>query len=260
MGNANTVLKLKDQVFGAGIPKICVPVTEPDAAGIVRELKRCAALPCSVVEWRADRFAEFRDARRTGQILMKAAAVFEDIAPEKLLLFTVRTASDGGEEVDRDLYFELCAAALGAADLVDVEFNAGADRVAGFVREARLSGTKVIVSYHDFEKTPSEEELIERMRAMQDTGADLVKVAVMPRTPEDAEILMNATRTMRCRYAEVPLVTMSMGELGRKSRIRGEEFGSAMTFASAGTASAPGQIALEELIREMEAFHKRSRS
>ncbi|MBQ1400001.1 MAG: type I 3-dehydroquinate dehydratase, partial [Lachnospiraceae bacterium] len=101
MENANAVLKLKDQVFGAGIPKICVPVTEPDAVGIVRELKRCAALPCSVVEWRADRFAEFRDARRTGQILMKAAAVFEDIAPEKLLLFTVRTASDGGEEVDR---------------------------------------------------------------------------------------------------------------------------------------------------------------
>ena len=68
---------------------------------------------------------------------------------------------------------------------------------------------------------------------------------------------MNATREMRDRYADRPIVTMSMGELGKPSRIEGELFGSAITFGSAKKASAPGQIEVIALRKHLEGIHKK---
>ena len=50
---------------------------------------------------------------------------------------------------------------------------------------------------------------------------------------------------MADRHPETPVITMSMGALGAVSRLSGEAFGSAMTFANPGTASAPGQVGLD---------------
>lgn len=82
---------------------------------------------------------------------------------------------------------------------------------------------------------------------MQLKGADICKIAVMPRNSEDVLTLLEATRKMYENYADRPLITMSMGTLGMISRISGQVFGSAATFGSAGTASAPGQISVSEL-------------
>ena len=93
--------------------------------------------------------------------------------------------------------------------------------------------------------SPPKAELVSRMVAMQQAGADLPKLAVMPQSRADVLELLAATAEMTDHHPETPVITMSMGALGAVSRLCGEAFGSAMTFANPGTASAPGQVGLD---------------
>ena len=112
------------------------------------------------------------------------------------------------------------------------------------------------MSSHDFNRTPPGEEIIARMRKMQDLGADIPKIAVMPRSRRDVLTLLAATEEMVSGYADRPVITMSMSGLGSISRLCGEVFGSAMTFGAAGQASAPGQMAVEDLAEGLRLIHK----
>ena len=88
-------------------------------------------------------------------------------------------------------------------------------------------------------------------------GADILKIAVMAHSPEDALKLMSATAKVRRLYSNKPMLTMAMGKWGVLTRITGEGFGSDLTFASVGgKASAPGQIPSEECLQVLETLHK----
>ena len=125
-----------------------------------------------------------------------------------------------------------------------IMFTAGTDLPA-LVQDAHTAGVKVVCSSHDFHKTPPKAEMVSRMVAMQQAGADLPKLAVMPQSRADVLELLAATAEMTDHHPETPVITMSMGALGAVSRLCGEAFGSAMTFANPGTASAPGQVGLD---------------
>ena len=90
---------------------------------------------------------------------------------------------------------------------------------------------------------------------MQQAGADLPKLAVMPRCRTDVLELLAATAEMADLHPETPVITMSMGVLGAVSRLAGETFGSAMTFANPGQASAPGQVSLDIVNEVLDALH-----
>jgi 3-dehydroquinate dehydratase-1 len=91
---------------------------------------------------------------------------------------------------------------------------------------------------------------------MQEYGADIPKIAVMPTSVEDVITLIDATNTMKAKYADRPIITMSMGGTGVISRLAGEVFGSAFTFGAGKEASAPGQIPVGELRTILEILHK----
>ena len=96
-------------------------------------------------------------------------------------------------------------------------------------------------SSHEFHRTPEHAELIYRLRKMQDMGADILKVAVMPQNKADVLTLLSATEEMYRLYAQRPLLTMSMASDGVISRLCGEVFGSAATFGMVGQGSAPAR-------------------
>ena len=98
-------------------------------------------------------------------------------------------------------------------------------------------------------------ELVSRLTAMQEAGADLPKLAVMPTCRADVIALLAATAEMADHHPETPVITMSMGTLGAVSRLCGEAFGSAMTFANPGAASAPGQVPLDVVNEVLESLH-----
>ena len=140
-------------------------------------------------------------------------------------------------------------------DLIDVELSSGEETVKYLIKTAHTIGVKAVISNHDFEKTPSKEEIVKRLRKMQELGADLPKIAVMPQCKKDVLTLLTATEEMAHRYADRPIITMSMAKDGVVSRMCGEVFGSALTFGTAGQTSAPGQIEVGKLREVLEIFH-----
>jgi 3-dehydroquinate dehydratase-1 len=123
------------------------------------------------------------------------------------------------------------------------------------VGEAHKAGIKVIISSHDFEKTPPTKELVSRLRRQQSLGADILKIAVMPHDAGDVLKLLDATWQMRRRFTKLPMLTMSMGDMGVVSRLSGEVFGSELTFGMIGQASAPGQLEVGELREVLHIIH-----
>lgn len=147
------------------------------------------------------------------------------------------------------------AARSGLADLIDVEFFTGDEIVADLIRFIHENGAKVVASNHDFEKTPAKDDMIYRLRRMQDMGADIPKLAVMPQNKRDVITLLAATEEMASDYANRPIITMSMAGTGSISRLSCEAFGSCLTFGSGSMASAPGQIAAGELYDVLKTVH-----
>ncbi len=254
MSEKNTVT-VRGVEIGSGIPKICIPLTGINMEEILSEAEQAKASGADLVEWRADWYGDISDAGRTGRLLESLRGVLGSLP----LLFTFRTRAEGGErELSSELYMKLNRQAIcsGCVDLVDVELSAGDNAVRSAVKTAHASGVKVICSSHDFQGTPPKEEMISRLCRMQELGADILKIAVMPQNAGDVLTLLGVTDEMRSEYARCPVVTMAMGEIGVVSRISGEIFGSAITFGTAGRASAPGQICAGELREILECLHR----
>lgn len=249
----NTV-KVKNVVIGQGTPKICVPIIGATKEDILATAKKLKDVPHDLVEWRADWFDDvfdFDSVKNTLEELRK-------ILGETPILFTFRTANEGGEKaIQKDAYKDLNSfvIATGLADMVDVELFTGDDYVKDIISVAHSNDVKVVVSNHDFDKTPEKDEIIKRLCAMQELGADIPKIAVMPNSKKDVITLLASTEEMVSNYAHQPIVTMSMASTGLISRLSGEVFGSAITFGALEKASAPGQINASELSQVLNIIH-----
>ena len=131
--------------------------------------------------------------------------------------------------------------------MVDLELFSSEADIIGLIAEAKEKNVKVVLSSHDFFRTPAKEEIIARLLKMQQLGADITKIAVMPQSEEDVLTLLAATLEMKKKQADRPCITMSMGKLGAISRLAGELFGSCLTFAAAKDVSAPGQVSVRDV-------------
>ena len=245
---------IRDLKIGEGMPKICVPIVGVTKEEIINEAKNIKTIPADLVEWRADWFDGVWNFSEVEDVLK---CLREELG-NMPLLFTFRTAKEGGEKaIDDVAYAELNkkVAEMEIADLIDVEIFSTEEVVKEIIACAHKCNVKIIASNHDFQKTPSEDEIIVRLKKMQDLDADILKIAVMPNTSRDVVTLLSATEKMVSDYADRPVVTMSMSGKGVISRIAGEVFGSAITFGAAKKASAPGQIAVEELKNVLNIVH-----
>lgn len=245
---------VRNMKIGEGIPKICVPIVGKTEKEIFDVAKAVRNLPVDIVEWRADWFEDVFENSKVEQILIGLRNILEEIP----LLFTFRTAEEGGEKkIEDERYLSLNKYVVDSqyADLLDVEIYSKGKVATELIAYAHQKDVKVIASNHDFAKTPERSEIVARFEKMQELGADILKIAVMPNSEQDVQTLLLATQEM-AKKSKQPLVTMSMSEMGMISRISGEKYGSAMTFGSVGKASAPGQIPAEELKRVLEQFHQ----
>jgi len=247
------VVEIRNKRIGEGIPKICVPVTAGTKREIRAEAEELTKHSFDMVEWRADFFEGLADPKEVQGVLKELREILGN-AP---LLFTVRTKAEGGNvRMGTEEYLQVNMQAIGTGmiDLVDVEIMQGDDITFMLVEAAHEKNVKVVASNHDFEKTPKKEEILMRLCKMQELEADIVKIAVMPKTERDVLVLLDATLAMKELHRNTPVVTMAMGKTGLISRLTGQLFGSAITFGSVGAASAPGQIPAEELRTLLQVF------
>ena len=242
----SSVVKVRNVMFGEGIPKICIPLTDESPEELKESVEKLLRAPFDFVEWRAD---FYKDLTKT-EMLVSALELLRSCLCEVPVLFTVRTSDEGGHLVIStkeyiDIY--LSAFKTGLIDLADVELSRGEDVLSLLTEAAHEAGVRIVASCHDSVSTPSKETIVERLCRMQELGADLAKYAVTPQSDRDVLTLMDATLTMQEDHGKTPVITMSMGRLGAISRVSGSVFGSSVTFGTAGRASAPGQLPAELL-------------
>ncbi len=248
------IMVIKGIEIGAGAPCICVPVVEAKKDAILAEFQCLSESPADMLEWRVDAFDDYLNLNAIREILEEAAPIVKN----KIFLYTFRTKQQGGNgAVNADQLNDIheIAAESGWVDLLDMEFFEE-EKPLWKIRQFHKRGIKVIASHHDFEETPDEnvmKMLLEQMRA---GGADLVKIAVMPKQPKDVLSLLSATSAFHRENKSTPIITMSMGKLGIISRLCGETFGSAVTFASHKAASAPGQMNLYDVSEVLKMLHE----
>ncbi|VOL77769.1 3-dehydroquinate dehydratase, (3-dehydroquinase) (type I DHQase) [Streptococcus pneumoniae] len=198
-------------------------------------------LDADIIEWRADYLPK-------EAILQVAPAIFEKFAGRELV-FTLRTRSEGGEiDLSPEEYIHLIkeVAQFYQPDYIDFEYYSYKD-----VFEEMLDFPNLVLSYHNFQETP--ENMMEILSELTILNPKLVKVAVMARTEQDVLDLMNYTRGFKTLNPEQEYVTISMGKVGKVSRITADVTGSSWSFASLDEVSAPGQISLASMkkIREI---------
>lgn len=252
-------VQIRNMILGEGRPKICIPLTDKEKHTLQQSAVRLT-LPenhCDLAEWRADFFTHLltpeKEAGAEG--LYATVSGLHDTLGEIPLLFTIRTDLEGGAvHISTDDYIKtnLRAIESGSVDLVDVELSRGEHAAAEIIKAAHRAGVSVIGSCHDFHKTPEKDTIISTLCRMQEIGCDLAKYAVMPTCERDVLTLLDATLTMKETHKKTPIITMSMGKTGVLSRICGSLFGSCLTFGTAGSASAPGQLPSDVLAECLE--------
>lgn len=254
MGKMSKTVTVRGLTIGEGIPKICVPLVGKSIAQLKEEAVFLKNITLDIVEWRVDFFDQVENIEQ----VKKALVEIRSILPKIPLIFTFRSHKEGGnKEISNSYYFELnkTIAETGLIDIIDVELFNDENEVKSLIEVAHAQNVYVIISNHDFHKTPEKEEIISRLRKAQELGGDLPKIAVMPTSTADVLTLLDATNTMNEQYADRPFITMSMAGKGVISRLAGELFGSAVTFGAAKKASAPGQVAVKELRNVLNLLH-----
>ena len=244
-------IMVRELEIGAGIPKICVPIVESSEEAILEAAGKIMASTADLVEWRVDWFDDIFDFEKVQEVLGELRNILKD----KPVLFTCRTQAEGGKmSLTAEQYQSLNQNAIesGQVDLVDIEMLGNSETVQSLVEFAHKHDVKVVGSNHDFEATPEKKEILSRLAYMQKMGVDIPKIAVMPRSPQDVLMLLAASEEMEREHGKTPIITIAMGKIGMISRITGSIFGSAITFGTVEKASAPGQIAVEDLRTMME--------
>ncbi len=171
------------------------------------------------------------------------------ILGNKPMIATIRTKNEGGQlEISDVDYGKTYQAYLKNPfmDWLDIEMLRDQKVVSEIVQKAHQKKVLIVMSNHDFQKTPSQDEIEKRLLKQDQMGADILKIAVMPKSKQDVFTLMNATLKVS-QQSTKPLLTMSMGQLGTISRVATANMGGSYSFGMIGQASAPGQIDVTKL-------------
>lgn len=245
---------LRNVEIGTGLPKVCVPIVGKTFSEIIEQAEKISSMGSDLVEWRVDCCDFYHDAEQIEEIMV----FIREILEETPLLFTFRSDREGGNQgIEDNEYLEINRLAIqsGMADMIDVEMSHADGIIDEIIRTAHRAQRPVLLSSHNFERTPSVEMMVERLKQMEERTADIAKLAVMPKNERDVLNLLSCTLSAR-EQMEIPIVTMAMGGIGTISRLSGESFGSALTFGCVGKASAPGQMELKQLKDTLDFIHR----
>ena len=216
---------------------IATALTDGAPSGQARQARLAQQQGAGAAELRADLLADPAQVR--------AALTAVRAASSLPLLLTYRSTTEGGKGAGHVQGYEDYLASLlqlrPAVAAVDIEMACPASKA--LVAEAKAGGYDVVGSCHDFTATPSAAQIAEKLAQITAAGADITKVAYMPRTAQDVAALRHAAHDFAGAYPHQPLIAISMGQLGAPSRT---DLVNCLTFATIadGAASAPGQATI----------------
>ena len=221
--------------------KLCACITEKTAEECVKAVK---GIDADLIEHRIDFLEKVDD--------------LEDIYSSIKIpvIATIRSVSCGGKfEGSEDGRVEILMDAIEAgASFVDIEIDMEDSLKKNVIAKAREKGCKVIISMHDFEKTPGTKELIEIMKKEKKEGADIGKIVTTANSIKDCQQILNLL--LEAKKENFSLVAFTMGDLGKFTRIICLEYGAPFSYASIKEEAAPGQINIRDMKGLIDGFSR----
>jgi 3-dehydroquinate dehydratase-1 len=201
---------------------ICAPVIEKKLKYALKSAKKAITLGADMLELRID-VLEDPDPDEVQQLIV-------DI--NYPLIATNRIQSEGGffngSEEERT---SILIKAAKFADIVDIELQTDTKMRSNVIKASKST----IISYHNFKKTPSFDELLNVVKKEKELG-DIAKFTVMPKNSKDTLTVLKVLSKVE------NTIGIAMGDIGKYTRVVAPIFGSPITFASIDKESAPGQL------------------
>lgn len=209
-----------------GTPRVVVGFRDNVSAEMIEDIENFGL---DVVELRIDQYASFEKDH-----VLREAAKFKKFPS----IATIRSEKEGGEwKLSDEKRCALFNAVLAHVNAIDVELSSRSI-LKKVVSAAHKLKKLVIISYHNFDETPSIDKLNEVTKEAKIFGADIVKIATLILSNADIQLLADYT----IQNSSKNIVTVGMGSVGALSRILFPSLGSLMTYASLGRSTAPGQF------------------
>lgn len=219
---------------------LCIPIIARDTESAINKISNAEKL-ADLTEIRLDLMESFQLGR-----IIKAA--------DKPVIVTYRSEKEGGKgKADPSIVTDyLTIAASEKADFIDVELGMPEKWKERIIQNRHES--RIIVSSHIMDKTPSMEDLNSLLDDSILSGNDLVKIVTRANKWEDNLRILELVAGARER--EINIIAFCMGAMGRMSRIFSLLTGGFLTFTSveSGQESAPGQIPVNEMKNMLEYF------
>ncbi|PIA44591.1 hypothetical protein AQUCO_01700293v1 [Aquilegia coerulea] len=219
---------------------ICAPLMGESVSQMLIDMGKAKAIEADVVEIRLDYIKDFNPQQDLETLIKQCSLP---------TLITYRPKWEGGlYEGDENKRLDALRLAMEmGADYIDVELQVAREFITS-IHEKSPQNTKVIVSSHNYESTPSVEELGELVARIQATGADIVKIATTAADITDVSHMFQIT--VHSHVSNVPVIGLVMSERGLISRLLCPKFGGYLTFGTleAGIVSAPGQPTIKDLL------------
>ncbi len=223
---------------------ICVAISAEDTNSAIQKSQKAVQKGADFIEVRVDHFKD------------PFNADFVKLVKEinSKLILTVRKPDEGGEfafeEKQRIMLIQKCIAAKPFA--VDLEYGMQIDSLMNLIQQAVKNQVKVILSFHDFQKTPPITEMKEIILEAVKKRADIIKIIGTATSIQD-----NLKMLFLPQFAKkknIQIVAFAMGSKGTVSRILSPIFGAAFTFAALDKPTAPGQISIDDMKKNLHAF------
>jgi len=209
-----------------GTPRVAVGFSDLVSDDIIQDIEKFGL---DVVELRVDQYSSFDPA-----YVVKQIQRFKDFPS----IATIRSEQEGGgsnlsDQQRLDLFREVIA----YVDAIDIELSSRAI-LKDVVKIAHNHKKLIMISYHDFDKTPAKDTLENVLNESFTLGADIVKIATLALSRNDVQLLADFTLHNKGKN----IITIAMGSEGTLSRVFFPSLGSLLTYASLGKATAPGQL------------------
>lgn len=218
-------------------------------------LAKSAAL-CTALEIRYDLFLERGASLEDLTALSKRV---RNLYPKAFQIGTIRLKRDGGmfsdaHAQDRDRYLNAILSNVDRPNVVDIEVEELETLLPKVRPILRSTGTKFLVSHHDFLKVPSVSELEAWIEQAKAAGANGYKTACMSTAAGDFDEIYPLIERESKNFELFSL--FAMGATGQESRVKSLLFGANITYCSIGKAVAPGQLSVEDALNQYKKLAK----
>lgn len=248
-------MKVKNIEIGGGPPKVVVSTSRKFHESIEASSAYFNSYEedFDILEVRSDYFDGVEDEEHIS-IVQEIAGNFLD-SP---VIYTYRSSREGGEgKRSVEAYHHLLKKVIENCqiDLIDIEYLTDESVVKDLIACAKKNNIKVLLSNHNFEETPSLEEMQKLIYRMETEGGDILKVAYAPKTVNDTLDVMHAVHKGKSALGD-KVIGISMGEMGVITRVSGGTFGSCMTYGYIADTAAPGQVHASKIKEALKAYEQ----